>query len=199
MSDIGDSSSNTTSDYEYSEDDLINSTSDEESLVERERPKNQNFFEIIVPQFNDKEFMEHFRVSRGVSEIIAERFENSEYFNYQSGGNGKQSSYQQVIIYLWFVGHQTSSFRDVADRFNIAISTLFTSVRKITYFFSNLSPEIVRWPSNEEKIESERYFRRNGFPGAIGAIDGSHVKIDKPTNDPDSYLNRKHFFSLQVL
>ena len=27
----------------------------------------------------------------------------------------------------------------------------------------------------------------------IGVIDGSHVKIDKPSNDPDSYLSRKNF------
>lgn len=86
------------------------------------------------------------------------------------------------------MGYQTSSFRNVADRFNIAISTLFTIVRKLTYFLSNLVPEIIR--SNEEKIESERYFRRNEFPGAIGVINGFHVKIDKPAN-----LNRKHFFS----
>ncbi|XP_071052961.1 putative nuclease HARBI1 [Onthophagus taurus] len=38
----------------------------------------------------------------------------------------------------------------------------------------------------------------NGFPGVIGAIDGSHIKIDKPKNDPDSYLNRKHYFSIQM-
>ncbi|VEN62475.1 unnamed protein product, partial [Callosobruchus maculatus] len=130
-------------------------------------------------------------------ELIAERFTNSEYYNYQSGGNGKLNAHQQVIIYLWFVGHQTSSFRDVADRFNIAISTLFTIIRKLTYFLSNLAPEVIKWPSNEEKIEIEKYFRRNGFPQAIGAIDGSHVKIDKPLNGPDSYLNRKHFFSIQ--
>ncbi|XP_023311195.1 putative nuclease HARBI1 [Anoplophora glabripennis] len=67
----------------------------------------------------------------------------------------------------------------------------------MTHFLSNLSHEVITWPSNAEKIEIEHYFRTKGFPGVIGAIDGSHVKIDKPTNDPDSYLNRKHFFSIQ--
>ena len=32
----------------------------------------------------------------------------------------------------------------------------------------------------------------------IGVIDGSHVKIDKPSNDPNSYLNRKKNFSIQL-
>lgn len=89
--------------------------------------------------------------------------------------------------------------RDVSDRFEIAISTLFTIVRNFTYFLSNKAPEVIKWPSEEEKQEIERHFRINGeFPGVIGAIDGSHIKIDKPSNDPESYLNRKKFYSIQV-
>lgn len=32
----------------------------------------------------------------------------------------------------------------------------------------------------------------------IGILDGTHVRIDKPAENPDSYLNRKYFFSIQV-
>lgn len=32
----------------------------------------------------------------------------------------------------------------------------------------------------------------------LGAIDGSHVRIDKPVEDPDSYINRKQYFSIYV-
>lgn len=49
-----------------------------------------------------------------------------------------------------------------------------------------------------EKIEIEHHFANNGFPGVIGAIDGTHIKIDKPTVDPDSYMNRKNYYSIQV-
>lgn len=63
---------------------------------------------------------------------------------------------------------------------------------------SNLSPEIIKWPNDTEKRISEEHFRTNGFPNVIGAIDGSHVKIDKPENDPDSYINRKGYYSIQV-
>lgn len=31
-----------------------------------------------------------------------------------------------------------------------------------------------------------------------GAIDGSHIRIDKPAEDPDSYINRKQYFSIHV-
>lgn len=99
---------------------------------------------------------------------------------------------------MWYIGHQTVSFRDVADRFNVTISSINRIIHRVTYFLSNLSPEIIKWPDNAEKHTSEEHFRANGFPNVIGAIDGCHIKIDRPDNDPDSYLNRKGFYSIQV-
>lgn len=99
---------------------------------------------------------------------------------------------------MWFVGHQTASFRDVADRFNITLSSLHRIIERLTYFLSNYSPQIIKWPNNQQKRESEMSFRANGFPMAIGAIDGSHIQIDKPDNDPDSYINRKGYYSIQM-
>ncbi|KAK4882486.1 hypothetical protein RN001_005805 [Aquatica leii] len=36
------------------------------------------------------------------------------------------------------------------------------------------------------------------FPGVIGFIDGTHIKIDKPRKHQESYCNRKHYHSIQV-
>lgn len=96
------------------------------------------------------------------------------------------------------MGHQTSSFADVSDRFNITKSSLERILRRFTIFLSNLAVQVITFPSDEEKIEIEQQFRENGFPNVIGAIDGSHIKIDKPEHDPDSYINRKGYYSIQV-
>lgn len=106
--------------------------------------------------------------------------------------------YFQVLIFLWFIGHQTASFRDVADRFNITLSSLHRVIQRVVIFLSNLSPQIITWPTEVEKRNIEQHFREKGFPDVIGAIDGCHIKIDKPGNDPDSYINRKGFYSIQV-
>lgn len=55
-------------------------------------------------------------------------------------------------------------------------------------FVSNLSPQIITWPSENEKRIIEQHFRDTGFPNIIGAIDVSHIKIDKPEDDPDLYI-----------
>lgn len=194
MSDYTSSSSSSDSDMGQLD---LSSEDELEPFIQNEHPKNENYFETIE-RYNNRQFIEHFRLSRDGVVYISERFKESHYFNYQAGGNGKLSEMQHVLIFLWYAGHQTASFRDVADRFCITLSTLYTIIRKLTYFLSNLSAEVITWPTNEEKLETELYFNNNNFPGVIGCIDGTHIKIDKPEQDPDSYLNRKHFFSIQV-
>lgn len=108
-------------------------------LLDEVRPKNQRQFEGTIPQYNDTEFLEHFRVSRNVANLIAQQFQNSPYFNIQSGPFGKLNSLQQTYIFLWFARHQTSSFRDVADRFKyLTISSLFRIIKRMTYYLSKL-------------------------------------------------------------
>ncbi|KAG5877220.1 hypothetical protein JTB14_036428 [Gonioctena quinquepunctata] len=43
---------------------------------------------------------------------------------------------------------------------------------------------------------SQAFSKNNGIPGAIGAIDGSHIEIPKPEQNQDSYINRKGYHSL---
>lgn len=122
----------------------------------------------------------------------------SGYFHYQSGGHGKIGSLQEILIYLWFLAHQTTPFRDIADRFYISISTLHRIIRKVTLFLSNLLKETITWPATDEKEIIERHFRFNNFPGVIGCIGCTHIKIAKPGNDPESYLNKNKFYSIQL-
>ena len=38
----------------------------------------------------------------------------------------------------------------------------------------------------------------SGFPNVVGAVDGTHVKIQAPTKDEDDYVNRKGYHSINV-
>jgi cellulose synthase/poly-beta-1,6-N-acetylglucosamine synthase-like glycosyltransferase len=84
-------------DFSLESDDSLSSLSDSSGDDEdRVRPKNENYFEETIPQYNEQEFMEHFRVSRQVANSIAERFEMTDYFKPQSGCYGKLSPLQQT-------------------------------------------------------------------------------------------------------
>ena len=65
-------------------------------------------------------------------------------------------------------------------------------------FLSEKSADIIVWPTVEERRFIAEEFDGIGFPGVIGCIDGTHIKIDTPSEDPESYLNRKKYHSIQV-
>lgn len=61
-----------------------------------------------------------------------------------------------------------------------------------------MSNTVITWPNEDEKQETKNFFQQKGFYNVIGAIDWSHIRIDKPSSDPDSYYNRKKYFSIHV-
>ena len=41
-------------------------------------------------------------------------------------------------------------------------------------------------------------FEQGGFPDVVGLIDGIHISIRAPIEEPDAYINRKKFHSINV-
>lgn len=55
-------------------------------------------------------------------------------------------------------------------------------------------------PSTEKWIEISMEFEvRANFPNCIGAVDGKHVRIIKPTKSGSLFFNYKHFFSILLI
>lgn len=125
-------------------------------------------------------------------------YENSNYYPKKDTGFPRVTAYKSILLFLWFAGHEAASFRDIADRFDVALSTMHKIIAKVTLYISNLSPQYIKWPSQIEIEEISQGFEEMGFAGAIGCIDGSHVRIDTPKEDHESYLNRKKYHSVQV-
>ncbi|XP_071652767.1 putative nuclease HARBI1 isoform X1 [Temnothorax longispinosus] len=171
-------------------------------MIQRiEHVKIQNYVEDIVRNYNEIDFIMHFRISREKTYELINRFRISEIFVSLQDDAGRLNitAEKHLLCYLWFVGHQTASYRDVADRFGITLSTLYNIITRVTNFIMLLAPDIIKYPTLAEKEETATYYReRKGFPRIIGAIDGSQIRIDKPREDPDSYINRKQYFSLHI-
>nr|CAI5846764.1 unnamed protein product [Callosobruchus analis] len=61
-----------------------------------------------------------------------------------------------------------------------------------------MARSVVTWPSEEEREEVVAKFANMGFSNVICCIGGTDFKIDKPEHDPQSYFNRKKFYSIQM-
>lgn len=69
------------------------------------------------------------------------------------------------------MGHESASYRDVADRFGVTISVLHKIITRVTDFIMSLAPTIICYPTAIEKEETANFYRdKKGFPGIIGNI-----------------------------
>ncbi|XP_032688007.1 putative nuclease HARBI1 [Odontomachus brunneus] len=171
-------------------------------IIQRiEHVRIRNYIEHIVHNYNNVDFIMHFRLSRQVAYSLMEQFAVSDIFISIDNprGHPKITAEKHILCYLWFVGHESASYRDVADRFGVTISSLYQIISRVTAFILSLAPRIIKYPSLVEKQEIAAFYEEEkGFPGIIGAIDGTHIRINKPIEDPDSYINRKQYFSLHI-
>lgn len=54
--------------------------------------------------------------------------------------------------------------------------------------------------TTEEKMEAKRYFfDKCGIPGVIGAVDGTHIQIIRPTDEEHLFFNRKQKHSINAM
>ncbi|XP_062586830.1 putative nuclease HARBI1 [Saccostrea cucullata] len=59
---------------------------------------------------------------------------------------------------------------------------------------------LINFPTSPDEIRrnQERFFQIAGFPGIVGAIDGTHVQIIAPRQNENDFFNRHHYHSLNV-
>ena len=70
--------------------------------------------------------------------------------------------------------------------------------RTVKALNDQLFQNIVKWPDTEasRKLIAERFYAAGGMPSVGGAIDGSHIPIERPKDSEFQYVNRKDFIQL---
>ena len=75
----------------------------------------------------------------------------------------------------------------------------FKTFRAQLFLLKNDTFSLLMFLTGNEMNEIKENFEAKGcpgFPGIIGVIDGTHIRIRAPTRHPDAYINRKKFHSL---
>ncbi|XP_018305733.1 putative nuclease HARBI1 [Mycetomoellerius zeteki] len=188
--------------------DSSSSSSDEEitaivmKCTETDRiPKIKNMMEIIN-EYSDREFQRHFRLKRSTFDQLNTMYSNSEIFNSlkEHGGWEVISSDRQLLSFLWYAGNKCV-IRDVASRFNVAESTFHSIVSNVIKYLNNIAPNIIKMPDTEERkrLVAHEFENICGFPGVLGCIDGTYIKIRTPAKKIKStYVNRHDYPSLTL-
>ena len=85
------------------------------------------------------------------------------------------------------------------DLIRVSQSSCSRSLNRFLDGLCSMRKLIVKFPENLDEVKQE-FFDIAAFPGVIGAIDGTHISIKRPKNDPNSdiYFNRKRILTLNV-
>jgi len=105
---------------------------------------------------------------------------------------------QQILIALRF--YATGNFQQViGDTLGVDKSTVSRVVQNVTDALLKWTDDVISWPTEDNKRRVQEGFHSlGGFPGVIGCIDGTHVRIQAPTQDESAYVNRKGYHSINV-
>ena len=107
---------------------------------------------------------------------------------------------EQVLVALRFFA--SGSFLElVGDTVGgIPKCTVSRIVSRVSTALARKENQFIRWPStaSERQEIKQGFLEKGGFPGVIGCIDGTHVRIQGPSAHESDFVNRKGFHSINV-
>ena len=105
---------------------------------------------------------------------------------------------KQVKIALRF--YASGSFLQViGDTFGYDKSAISRVVHSVTDAICTRGAHFLRWPSeNERATIKQGFYNIARFPCVVGAVDGTHIRIQAPSVDEYAFVNRKNYHSINV-
>ena len=87
----------------------------------------------------------------------------------------------QILVALRF--YASGSFLQIiGDTLGLPKSSVSRIITDVSQALACKQSEFILWPSRPEEIQVKRgFFDKGRFPGVIGCVDGTHVKIQAPT------------------
>ncbi|XP_020299186.1 putative nuclease HARBI1 [Pseudomyrmex gracilis] len=162
------------------------------------RMRCQKYVENVVSLYTDEEFQMHFRIKRNTFQFLLELLRPNLCKQSNRFGRKPITPEKQLLVAIWMMA-TPNSYRCVSDRFDVGKATAWRSVHRVVNALYAKVRMFIRWPTMQEAEQTmQKIEQLYGFPGVIGAIDGTHIKINAPKDNSDSYVNRKGYHSIQL-
>ncbi|XP_077553666.1 uncharacterized protein LOC144168586 [Haemaphysalis longicornis] len=208
LMDVADFDSSDSEDFTNSDEDdevgeFVSMVSLLSKLARDERHRVPLYVESVVARYKDFEFKKLFRLSRATTEALDGEFSTSSFYPQGNRGRPKITAEKTVLLALTYIGTQSTLYR-IADKFDVSESTVHAAITRVVGFLLEISAREIRWPNVDERERIKSSFlslRRvpgGGLPDVVGAIDGCHIRISRPSESADSYFNRKKFYSIVI-
>ena len=153
--------------------------------------------DIDLTNFSEDELKSRFRFGRDsiifLVELLREDLER------QTSRNHALSLTVQVLVALRFFA-SGSFLQVIGDIVGLPKSTVFRTMRDVSAALIQKRNEFVHWPITADEIQrvKEGFFHKGGFPGVTGCVDGTHIRLQRPSQNEAEYVNRKGYHSINV-
>ncbi|GBG93121.1 hypothetical protein CBR_g59146 [Chara braunii] len=106
---------------------------------------------------------------------------------------------EQVIAFALYRWASGETYESGNSAFGIGRVTGLQAVRDVTSALLRAYPDAIKWPVGRRRAQILRAFRDKGFLNCFGAINCTHIYIDKPAGAPSTtYYDRNHKFFVQA-
>lgn len=152
----------------------------------------QTDVEMLFNEFTAEEFKRHFRMNKDTARFVIDQFVSDK--SLRGPYHAKELDILCLLNYL-----ATGSFMFVTSKvISISKSAVHRAIHRALKSVSGKFAEFVHFPNDLESVK-RKFQSKYGLPGIIGAIDGTHIPIQKTGGrDSEIYRNRKGFFSINV-
>ncbi|XP_064462591.1 putative nuclease HARBI1 [Ornithodoros turicata] len=73
------------------------------------------------------------------------------------------------------------------------------SVQRVRRIIVVIIASVYKWPRGEEIARAQhQFYQLASFPGVVGAVDGTHVRIQASSAHETAFVNRKNYHSINV-
>ena len=106
---------------------------------------------------------------------------------------------QPLLIALRFFA-SGSFLQVIGDTHGYDKATVSRIVRKVSLALANKHEQWSKFPTTMEDKNTIRagMYDIAGFPCVIGCIDGTHIRLQAPSQNEPNYVNRKNFHCINV-
>ena len=162
------------------------------------RERNFNLNGNLLDGLSEAEVKSRYRFSRDSIQYITDTLAPD--LERPTERNHALKPQEQVLVALRFFA--SGSFLElVGDTVGgIPKCTVSRIVSRVSTALARKQNQFIRWPSTaaERQEIKQGFFEKGGFPGVIGCIDGTHIRIQGPSAHESDFVNRKGFHSINV-
>ena len=151
--------------------------------------------DFSLSNFTDEELRSRYRFGRESIEFLSELLRDD--LERDTSRNHALSTTVQVLVALRFFA-SGSFLQVIGDTLGLSKSSVSRIIGQVSLALAQKQRNFIKWPSTEEEILQNKrgFFTKGGFPGVIGCVDGTHIKIQAPHENKNDFVNRKGFHSI---